>query len=97
MTQLTFVGSTAALEESQIWVPEVELYSGSMSITDLPRKEVIIYHNGSAFWSRPGEVSSMCEECKSDTHEATADFFPGAFNTWPGGARCPAVRRRLGC
>ena len=61
VTQLTFVGSTAALEESQIWVPEVELYSGSMSITDLPRKEVIVYHNGSAFWSRPGEVSSMCE------------------------------------
>ena len=29
--------------------------------TDLPRKEVIVYHNGSAFWSRPGEVSSMCE------------------------------------
>ena len=61
VNSLTFVASPVAIEESQIWVPEIELYSGALSTFDLPRKEVIVHSDGSTFWSRPGEVSSMCQ------------------------------------
>ena len=60
--QVTFIASAASpLEESQIWVPEVELYSGAMSAYNMPRKEVTVWANGTAFWSRPGEVTSVCQ------------------------------------
>lgn len=57
---LTFVASPVAIEESQIWVPEIELYQSQTSTYALSQKEVIVYANGTTYWSRPGEVTSMC-------------------------------------
>ena len=50
---LTFVASPS-LEESQIWVPEIELYQSQTSTYALSQKEVIVHANGTTYWSRPG-------------------------------------------
>ena len=42
-SRFAFVASPVALEESQIWTPEIELYSGAQSSYDLPRKDAIVY------------------------------------------------------
>ena len=44
VTSLVFVASPVALEESQLWVPEVEMYTATTSTYDLPRKEVCAGH-----------------------------------------------------
>jgi hypothetical protein len=58
---LTFIASPASIEESQIWTPEVELYQAERSTYAMAQKEVIVFANGTTFWSRPGEVPSLCE------------------------------------
>ena len=40
---VTFVALPASMEEAQIWVPDVELYSGVQSTYDMPRKEVMVF------------------------------------------------------
>ena len=43
LEHVTFVAQPVSMEEAQIWVPEVELYSGVQSTYDMPRKEVIVF------------------------------------------------------
>ena len=45
---------------TEVWVPEVELVNGEESLYTLPDKDVMVYSDGSCFWSRPGILHSAC-------------------------------------
>jgi hypothetical protein len=79
---VTFVASPVAIEESQIWVPEVELYEGTMSSYDLPHKLVQVYANGSAYMSRPGEVSIVCSLTRLNNFPFDENTCPMRFGGW---------------
>ena len=51
---------SASSGAAQLWVPEIELVNGENSLADLPDKNVMVYSDGSAFWSRPGTLSASC-------------------------------------
>ena len=56
------------LASKSIWVPEVELVNGEESLYELPEKDVMVYSDGSCFWSRPGTLQASC------TMEGLQDF-----------------------
>ena len=54
--------------EWSVWTPDVELVNGEASLYDLPRKDVMVFSDGSCFWSRPGTLKTSC------TMEGLQDF-----------------------
>jgi hypothetical protein len=59
---LQFVATLHDLENTRIWVPEIELYNCEDSIDDtLAKKQAILSPDGGVFWSRNGQLKILCK------------------------------------
>lgn len=78
VSQTTFKASTDP-EITQIWVPDLELYNQAEALSNLADKDVIVYPDGSVFWSRIGNLGALCAfsgiiKHPFDVIECTMDF-----------------------
>ncbi|GMH99376.1 hypothetical protein TrST_g8944 [Triparma strigata] len=59
VTQTTYYASNSN-EESDIWVPDLEMYNQERSVYECADKQAMVYPSGFVFWSRPCIVSALC-------------------------------------
>lgn len=77
--QTTFSASTD-IEQTKIWVPDLELYNQAESISEtFPMKDAQVWPDGTVFWSRVGLLKSLCsfsglKKHPFDKTECTVEF-----------------------
>lgn len=59
VVQLAYYASNDR-EQTQIWVPDIELYNQKQSLYTFADKPAQVWSSGSMFWSRPGELEILC-------------------------------------
>ena len=59
VSKTAFFGSPMDVE-SEIWVPDAEIYGAKDSLYEIPRKGVDVYSDGYCFYSRPAVYNILC-------------------------------------
>ena len=78
VNQTVFTGQPAS-DESEIWVPDLELMNAEESVYEVSRKNVQVWSDGTTFWSRPAIYKVICsftdvEDFPYDTLSCVMDF-----------------------
>lgn len=54
------VRADPSLEETEIWVPPIDLLNKATSLHDLPSAPALVKHDGTVVWSRDGSLTAIC-------------------------------------
>ena len=48
------------IADTQIWIPDAELYNGAESLVETPPLALLVYNNGRVYFSRPHVYKINC-------------------------------------
>ena len=52
--------ASLSLQETEIWVPSLDLSNRASSLQDLPVSSAMVSYDGKVIWSRPGALTAVC-------------------------------------